>query len=143
MGVSMPKPASRTPDEQITFLLSDAVQALDHAHLPHHAGVFMLQNVAMKHVQPLVALHQLDAYRLTRFGVDHVAPGKQRLWCDLAVHLALDHLELHAMNVKRVIHVGLVGKLPQLDFVDAAAEVNALHVKTFTVDQKLHAVQPS
>ena len=73
--------------------------------LAHHAGTFMLKNMAVEHVDALESMHQLDAHGLAWPQIDDIVPGPVRRRCDLAVEFPLNELELRAMDVERMIHV--------------------------------------
>lgn len=123
--------------------MTPATDRLHHLGLPHHAGVFVFENVAVEHADAIEALHQLDPHRFARPQVDGIAPGPVRFRRDLAADFALDQLKLCTVNMERVVHIGFVGDLPQLDLVDAAHRVDALHVELPAVDEEFHAVPPA
>lgn len=72
----------------------------DHIKHPHHPLVFMLQDVAVVHAQPLHVLPDLESHCLCRSDVHCVLPGKIRGFGLGTVPLALGDLELCAVQME-------------------------------------------
>src|SRR6266849_7440980 len=111
----------------------------DHIKHTHHPLVFMLQDVAVVHAQPLHVLPDLESHRLRRSDVHCVLPGKIRGLGLGPVPLALGDLELCAVQMEWVVHVRWVDHLPQLDLAGFGRQIDAPHFERLAVDKELYS----
>src|SRR5258708_30226096 len=126
------QPARRSALAVVAPVWSDDLQ------LPHHPEIFVFQDVAMEHPDACGLLHGLEPHFFARTDVDRVPPREIRLVDTHAVLLTFDHLKLCAMQMKRVVHVGLIVDFPQLYLAATADEIHAGDRECLAVDEESH-----
>src|SRR6266850_426676 len=105
---------------------------------PHHALVFVLEDVAVIHAQTGKLLTHGDANGFTAGHIDRVLPGSIGRLRDAIFPFDFDHLELRAMDVEGMIHVGRVLDFPELDLPRSHLDINAGPVEGLAVDHEGH-----
>src|SRR6266849_10695795 len=93
----------------------------------------------MEHADAFGLLHGLEPHLFAGTDVDRVTPRQIRLVDTLPVPLPFDDLKLCAMQMKRVVHVGLIVDFPQLYLASAADKIHAAEVECLAIDEEFHA----
>src|SRR6267142_3528330 len=127
------QPARRSALAAVAGAWSDDLQ------LPHHAKIFVFQDVAMEHPDAFGFLHGLEPHFFARTDVDRVTPRQIRLTDTHPVPLPFDDLKLCAMQMKRVVHVGLIVDFPQLYLASTADKIHTAEVECLAIDEEFHA----
>src|SRR5713101_5185747 len=96
--------------------------------------------MAMEHPDAFGLLHGLEPHFFTGTDVDRFTTCQIRLLHTHPVLLPFDDLKLCAMQMKRVVHVGLIFVFPQLYLDSAAEEIHAAEVKCLAIDEEFHAM---
>src|SRR5713226_8398679 len=94
----------------------------------------------MEHPDAVRLLHGLESHFFARTDVDRVTPRQIRFIDTHPVLLPFDDLKLCAMQMKRVVHVGLIVDFPQLYLASAADKIHAAEVECLAIDEEFHAM---
>src|SRR5690554_5419244 len=129
--------SSRSPPGWPTT--SEASPASAHADRRHHPQLLVLDDVAVEQPVAGLAEHHAKLQPLVGRQVDGVLPGQPGRLAPLAVAIAGgDHLEVGAMHMEGMVHVGVVEDLPLLHLAGPALEEDLVHGEGTAVDQEIH-----